>query len=424
MPDFDYQLDNLYDSLVKGTSVLVIGPEFLIYEDKYSNLGQALVENLKMQKANRHFHFYDTKDDFFYFREPEAQNHNAVYRGIRRYLLGLNHDLLHEKIAQLPFPLIINLSPDLLLVNAFEKLKIAHEFRFFHKALNRDSKNAQNRYSNDIEFKVSPEFPLIYNLFGHIEHEESIVLSYRDLFDYLYNIFGRDNLPQDLRSLIEPKGTQSNVNLSKDWQSDTEKDFVFIGLGYNKWYTQLVLRLLHAHTDRDTRMQRYVLGIGMDKLIENMEDYINQEKGFFYMKNYFSLQAVECSPIDAINQLFNRCQREGKLRNLNNKTNFENNDNIILNENIMPVDLMLLELLSRNKIREVISTLLNYFRNNNILESLDAIIIASSNYEDYERHDKRGLYFNEERYVIRNRVVNAINQAISDVRNHQLGNIS
>jgi len=181
----NFQLENLYQSLLQGTSVLVIGPELLRFEENQLFLGQAIVEHLKSRGADRYFHFYDTKDDFFYFKEPETISRNAVYRGIHRYLTGLNYDHIHEKIARLPFPLIVNLSPDLLLANAFDHLKIAHEFRFFHKALNRDTKNIQSDEYEGQEIKISPEHPLVYNLFGHIDYEESMVLSYRDLFDYL-----------------------------------------------------------------------------------------------------------------------------------------------------------------------------------------------------------------------------------------------
>lgn len=417
MAGSNFQLENLYQSLQQGAAVLVIGPELLRYEAKRHYLGQAVVEHLNTIGAQRYFHFYDAKDDFFYFKEPEATSRNAVYRGIHRYLTGLSYDPIHEKIARLPFPLIVNLSPDLMLANAFNHLKIAHEFRFFHKSLNRDPKNIQYDDTAEAEWKITPEHPLVYNLFGHIDYEESMVLSYRDLFDYLYNIFGRDNLPRDLRSLIEPEGARAPAQTSAgpEWQPDREKDFVFLGLGFNKWYTQLMLRLLHAHTNSDTRMQRYVLGNGMDRLLEEMNNENADNRGFFYMGRYFALQGIQYDPVEAIEYLYQKCEAAGKLR----KTGTQQAGTPATDAGRMPFDMEMREMLARNKIREVIARLMSYCREHDLKEGMNTVVIASSSFEEFEKQALRGLFFAEERYVVRNRIVNSINEAISLVRRHQ-----
>ncbi|MCC6281140.1 MAG: hypothetical protein IT262_11095 [Saprospiraceae bacterium] len=416
---YNFQLENLYQSLLQGTSVLVIGPELFRYEGKQLLLGQAILEHLISIGADRYFHFYDTKDDFFYFKEPETTSRNAVYRGIHRYLTGLNYDPIHEKIARLPFPLIVNLSPDLLLANAFNRLEIAHEFRFFHKSLNRDINNIQYQGDRTGEIKITPERPLVYNLFGHIDYEESMVLSYRDLFDYLYNIFGRDNLPGDLRALIEPRGTHSTSQNGKDdWRPDLEKDFVFLGLGFNKWYTQLMLRLLHAHTNSETRMQRYVLGNGMDRLLEDMSEENADNRGFFYIGRYFALQGIQYDPVEAIEYLYQKCEAAGKLR----ETGTLSPEFVEKGQVIMPLDMEMREMLSRNKVREVVTRLMAYFREHNLKDGMMAAVIASSSFEEFEKQSMRGLFFAEERYVVRNRIINSINEAISIVRNHQFSN--
>ncbi len=404
MEEYSYELDNLYQSLIRGNSVLVLGPELFRYEAEGHILSRALHDNLRQQGADKHILFYDYKDELFYFKEPEAQKRNAVYRGIQRYLSGLQHDALHEKIAQLPFPLIVNLSPDLLLANAFEELNIAHEFRFYHKKVNRDQDDIQRQFEEDTELAVSVDNPLIYNLLGHVDYEESLVLTYRDLFEFLFNVFGRNNLPKALRQILEIQ------------DAGNEKDYIFLGFRFNKWYTQLLLRLLNAQSEANSRMQRYVLGEGMEALVTALEDAGAEDKGFYYIGKYFSLQPIECDPLDILRQLYDRCAGEGKLRALNTRTSSDARD--ALQRQTKPFDMQLTELLAKNKIREVAEKLLAYCEQAQLHEVREVVVLASAQYEALLGQESKGLLYNNEVWVNRSKVIDQLNRAILQVKQH------
>ena len=174
----------LLDCVLEGRCVLVLGPELFRHEGKLLN--QLLCEYLRVGEDNDNIDFFDPKDELFYFKGMNpAMAKSEVYLEMKRFYNGLSFTALHEKIAQMPFPLIVNTTPDLLLANAFEKNSLPHEFRFYHKKLNRDPGNVQQDQDEEDTFNASPDYPLIYNLTGHIGYEESLVLTYIDLFDFL-----------------------------------------------------------------------------------------------------------------------------------------------------------------------------------------------------------------------------------------------
>ena len=402
-PMQNFEIDTLYERLLNGNCVLVLGPELFRFDGK--PLSRALYDHLKANGADKYILFYDFKDELFYFKgnRPE-QSRNAIYLGTRRYLAGLNHGELHEKIARLPFPLIINLSPDLLLVNAFEKLQMAHEFRFYHKKNNRDPNNVQFRGDEDAELSASPENPLIYNLLGHIGYEESLVLTYDDLFDFLFNVFGRNNLPIALRRILEIQ------------DSGQQKDYIFLGFRFNKWYLQMLLRLLNAQAG----MHQFVLGEDMEALRHAMENDAAEDKGFFYLGNYFALEPIACNPADVLLHLYARAEQAGKLRPTGT---------LQVRPHIQPVSekplhMQLDEKLAKNKIREVVQVLLDYFEKENLPDARSQVTIASANYEALLQNQEKGLLFSNELWVSNNRVLEMLNTAIEAVHKRELQTVS
>jgi hypothetical protein len=129
---------------------------------------------------------------------------------------------IYEKLARIKFHLIISISPDHLLASAMEKLDIPHDFAFYNKTVN-PGKLSQPSSNN----------PLIYNLFGSIEEQQSLLLTHEDLYDFLFAILGDHKLPDELQTAL---GKAAN--------------FLFIGFQFDKWYMQLLMRLLNLHDER------------------------------------------------------------------------------------------------------------------------------------------------------------------------------
>src|SRR6185503_4126776 len=79
----------------------------------------------------------------------------------------------------------------------------------------------------------SKENPLIYNLLGDLEVEESLILSHKDLFDYFMSLFGNFKLPDALQTSIV-----------------AAKHIIFLGFKFEKWYAQLLLAKFDLENDQ------------------------------------------------------------------------------------------------------------------------------------------------------------------------------
>ena len=392
MDEIHYQ--TLLRCLLDGRCVLVIGPELYRFENK--KLSEALSDHLKLG-ANPYISFYDYKDELFYFKGKNlAASKNAVYRQIREFFNGVAISDLHEKIAKMPFPLLINFTPDILLANAFEKLDLPHEFRFYNKKLNRDPNNIQLEHNDDEAFDAKPEYPLIYNLTGHIGYEESLILTYSDLFDFLFNVFGRNNLPLSLRNMLEIQ------------DSGEAKDYLFLGFRFNKWYLQMILRLLNAQEGN----QRFALGEGMQELETAANDPSREDKGIFYLQDYFTLDLIECTPQEILERLYEDCKAAGKLRQAGEFQQQQAGQA----SSSQPLFMTLQEWLMRNKIRKVFEALRDFFNTHPHPDALDMVLTNAAKYEDLLQQQNKGLLYRSDLAVEKNKVLNALNLLIQEVK--------
>ncbi len=392
-------IDNIhYQTLLRclldGRCVLVIGPELFKFENK--KLSEALADHLNIA-ANPYISFYDSKDELFYFKGKNlAASKNAVYRQIREFMNGVAISDLHEKIARMPFPLLVNFSPDILLANALEKLNLRHEFRFYNKKLNRDPNNIQFEQDEEEAFDAKPDYPLIYNLTGHIGYEESLILTYSDLFDFLFNVFGRNNLPLSLRHILEIQ------------DGSEAKDYLFLGFKFNKWYLQMFLRLLNAQAGN----QRFALGEGMEELEAAANNPSGEDKGIFYLQDYFTLDLIECTPQEILERLFDDCLAAGKLR----QPGAVQHPNAGLPNSTQPLFMRLQEWLMRNKIRKVFEMLRDFFNKHQHPDALNMVLTNAAKYEDLLQQQSKGLLYSSDLSVEKSKVLNALNLLIQEVK--------
>lgn len=125
----------------------------------------------------------------------------------------------HRNLAQLPFRLCVNASPDDLM----------------HTALVEAGKKPQRgRYS----FRGQPssalrvptlEEPLVYHLFGHWEDPGSLVLTEGDLIEFLVAVVKEaPQVPDQVRSVLK----------------DTATSCLFLGFGFQHWYLRVLLQVL------------------------------------------------------------------------------------------------------------------------------------------------------------------------------------
>ncbi|MEO6038345.1 MAG: SIR2 family protein, partial [Saprospiraceae bacterium] len=373
--------------------VLVIGPDFWRVNGQPVN--QALNEFLEKRNQDE-IEFYDYKDELFFFKGSNPQlSKSYVHRNLRKFYDGLSPTPLHEQIARLPIPLIINLSPDTLLVQAFKQLQIAHEFKYYHKGMNRDLSNANMEAKvEEAIFRTSSERPLIYNLMGNTDDLESLVFTYSDLFKFLYNVFGDNNLPLSLRHLLN--------------HDRKDKNYLFLGFRFNQWYMQMLLQLLQA----DEGQFRFVLGEGIG-LLETQPD--SQDRSFFYIKNHFALKNYDSDPRVFTNRVYLDFEKKNLLRpigTLNAQQDQGHNDS---NGSIL-YHVRFREWLSYNKVNEVLEGLAAFFRNNKDDYQNNVLLSVSSRYRDWEYRDKKGLLRSEDRQVERSTIICILDDLIGEVQ--------
>ncbi len=131
----------------------------------------------------------------------------------------------HRNLAQLPFKLCVNASPDGLMSTAFTEAgkhpRTAH-YSFGHPGTLRLS-------------SPTAEDPLVYHLFGHPDDPGSLVLTEGDLIEFLVSVVrGTPPLPDQVRSIL----------------ADPSTSCLFLGFGFQNWYLRVLLQVLNLYGHR------------------------------------------------------------------------------------------------------------------------------------------------------------------------------
>lgn len=136
---------------------------------------------------------------------------------------------VHEKLASLPFPLIVTTCQDDLLTQALNQKKTPLTQRY----------NLRGEKGENPEFLIpgSPSSPLVYHLFGIASEPKSLVLSENDILDFLISVVSEDPpIPNSLRSALKRK----------------EQSFLFLGFGIRHWDLRILLKILLRTWERDS----------------------------------------------------------------------------------------------------------------------------------------------------------------------------
>lgn len=131
----------------------------------------------------------------------------------------------HRSLAALPISLCVDLTPADLMVNAYKEVG-KDPIRDFYGSRTRDTMSL---------FDLTPERPLVYELFGSFDYPDSLLLTENNLLDFLVQVAkNTPPLPQHLTSRFR------NPRCS----------FLFLGLGFQHWHLRILLHVLQADGDR------------------------------------------------------------------------------------------------------------------------------------------------------------------------------
>jgi hypothetical protein len=216
-----FPFDKILTYIANEQCALVIGPEIMHFDNKPMNMYLRNKLNEQYKDEVEGYHYY-AEDGLFQFPPQEQSVKSDVAQSMRTEchrlpsIAGYDEEIL-KTIAQLPFHLILSINPDTFLSDTFFKYGVTHRFSHYRKG---------ERPSDDVA-PPSREAPLIYNIAGSVLEDESLVLDYEDLFSLIGSSLSPSGLPDGLRTALEKIRT-----------------FVFIGFNFEKWHTQVMLRIL------------------------------------------------------------------------------------------------------------------------------------------------------------------------------------
>ena len=111
----DFTLDFITDQIAKEKCILILGPDITL-TDTDVTINQQLKETLQKSLGNKIKNYF-SDDEFFSFSTSNAEN-MALSR-IGAFFKALQAREIHKKIADIPFHIIISISPDRLLNDIF-----------------------------------------------------------------------------------------------------------------------------------------------------------------------------------------------------------------------------------------------------------------------------------------------------------------
>jgi hypothetical protein len=268
----DISWEAIVGKIRKQRAILVVGPEAFLSADKSKSLHQSLIGELDIPN-NRFIQKYYADDDFFLFNVGGGRSFTCerIYDFYKRHAPG--EELI--QLARIPFHVILSVSPGKLLNKAFDKLNFQYQFDYYRKT----------RGPSEIK-DPTVQLPLIYNLFGCIDDEESLVLTHNDLYDYFKSIFARRSMPEKLKNAL----TQREINC-----------FIFLGIPFDKWYMQLLLRELEIHRSSEDFI-RYAAN---QSLTEDVKTFCTEQ---------FTISFVSNNIPNFIHTLYGYCEEADILR--------------------------------------------------------------------------------------------------------------
>lgn len=268
--------EDILDTLAEQRCVLFIGSGAYQAPDG-KDIETALCKWLDASNTNHPEIRLYNPDGFFLFRKNRFKR--KVIGSIKEfYNQEFKETEKHfSKIAQIPFSMVLTLNYDNILARTFDQLGFDYQSDFYFK-----HRKAPEKFERPTRNK-----PLIYNLMGNIEEPESLILTHGDFFDYLDSIFKSNSMNQELKEEIEKA-----------------ERFIFLGLPYEKWYLQMLLRILSLHSDKLKEIERTALKEFEDPRLH--EIYTEE----------FKIEFIPTNTDAFIDSLYHHCENVGILKQL------------------------------------------------------------------------------------------------------------
>jgi len=351
--------DDIINSIQEEKCILFVGPETVMKAPGIL-YHQELIKSPGFQ--NNDYFKYIPRDEMFLL----SQN---FYRGklvsrFKNYCQqNAFYDETYKKIAAIPFHTIIAVTRYPFLIQSFVKSNIDFQHRWFSRVFDR------SKMEEDID-TPSSELPLVYNLFGKFDVDESLLLTHNDLFDYLTKLLSDNAVPAKLKEIVK-----------------SSNQIIFLGFKFERWYMQLLLRLFELH-DLNAQFERISLISGDDDDILSI------------CKTDFKMNFIEDNIDSFISTLYDKCNQSGlQLRT----------PSVAANANPQMIEFNIL--LKANHFDEALIKL-QQLENKNKLD--DKVTQLTGNWNSIKQNQIAGIYTPEEFTVETNKFRQQLHTAIED----------
>lgn len=273
----DNNLDLCINYIEEGKCILFLGPQFAI-DEKEQKVHQLVKDHL-LQSAFKEKLDY-SYDNMYVFRDPKPKTGDKMRLNIelKKVYQNISPHSLYDQLPFIPFSAIISCSPDHYLRDRFNRLNLPVQFQYF------------SRKGNANPTAYQEEVPLLYNLFGSIEDEDSLITTYTSFYKFIISVMGEEQvLPLELRNRIAEA-----------------KIFVLMGFDLTQWYIPLL-----AHKINSFRKEEVDRGEIHRTAMINMDNTIDD-----HCKRTFpiELMIVNGQTIPTVETIYTKIGDKGILR--------------------------------------------------------------------------------------------------------------
>lgn len=273
----DSNIEICVNYLEEGKCVLFLGPQFAIDES-----GVKIHKHLKthLQESTFKDQLDFSYDNLYIFKasKPRTGNKMRLNIELKKVYLSVKPNEIYQLIPHLPFSAIISCSPDHYLKEAFEKINLGIQFRYYSRKGAASSADTASGSQNN-------NAPFLYNVFGYIADEDSLITTYESFFRFIISIMGEEQqMPLELRNRIADA-----------------KVILFMGFDMTKWYIPLLVHKLNSFNKE---------GYSATAVINKDNTLDEKTEKFFPIE----MLVLDGDSIPTVKTLYSKLKAKGKLR--------------------------------------------------------------------------------------------------------------
>jgi SIR2-like protein len=281
--NYKKSLSAISSKIGDGRCIVILGPQFGENPDKrkvHEHIQNLITEQDKSVLFDEEFQNLHIIHDFVNKKYKRANIEDAIITSYDTYSKIHKYGYVYNQIAQLKFDSYINFTQDIFLPQAFKDIKQEYQYSYFSIC------GTLTQHENLDE--KQEHIPLIYNLFGHYKHSESLIYTHDKYYQFLFSFLGNN-----LREEVSKRLAKGRI-------------FLLVGFDLKKWYVPLLINKL-CKTGRETTNDPPDVYAAL-----NHSEFENNDAYIKWLKRYIpELEYLK----DSGQLIDDLCKKESNLRN-------------------------------------------------------------------------------------------------------------